>query len=71
MKARQKWGLLVLNSEGYENRLMSNLRYFQKFYTFLGSKIRMPVIQKWNRMFFLDIFTWFDRTRRALQNYVY
>ncbi|CAF4176099.1 unnamed protein product [Rotaria sordida] len=32
--ARQKWGLLVLNSEGYENLLMSSLINFQKFYTF-------------------------------------
>ena len=29
MKARQKWGLLVLNSKGYENLLMSDLRNFQ------------------------------------------
>ena len=35
MKARQKWGLLVLNSEVYENLLMSNLRNVQKLYTFL------------------------------------
>ena len=34
MKVREKWGLLVLNSEGYENFLMSNLRNSQKFYTF-------------------------------------
>ena len=37
MKARQKWSLLVLNSEGYENLLMSNLRNFQKFYAFFGA----------------------------------
>ena len=31
----------------------------------------MLVIQKWSKMFFLDIFTWFDRARRALQNCIY
>ena len=31
----------------------------------------MPVIEKWIKMFFLDIFTWFDRARRALQNCIY
>ena len=36
MKAREKWGLLMLNSKGYVNLLISNLRNFQKFYTFLG-----------------------------------
>ncbi|CAF3435491.1 unnamed protein product [Rotaria sp. Silwood1] len=36
MKARQKWGLLILNSKGYQNFLTSNLGNFQKFYTFFA-----------------------------------
>ena len=35
MKARQKWGLLMLNSKGYVDLLISYLSNFQKFYTFL------------------------------------
>ena len=31
MKARQKWALLILNSEGFENIFLSNVRGFQKF----------------------------------------
>jgi len=33
MKARQKWDLLVPNSKGFVNFVMSNLRNFEKFYT--------------------------------------
>jgi hypothetical protein len=36
MKAREKRDLLVLNSQSYQNFLMSNLRGFQKSYTFLA-----------------------------------
>ena len=36
MKAREKWGLLMLNSKGYVNLLISNIRNYQKFYRFLG-----------------------------------
>ena len=71
MKAHEKWSLLVLNGEDYEYLLMLSLIKFQKFYTFSGWKIKMPMIQKWNKMFFLDIFIWFDRARRALQNWRY
>jgi len=34
IEARKKLHLLVLNSNGYEDLLMSNLRDFQKFSTF-------------------------------------
>ena len=36
MKAREKWGLVMPNSKGYVKLLISNLRNFQKFYTFVG-----------------------------------
>ena len=32
MKARQKWDLLVLNSKGFVNFVMLNLRNFEKFF---------------------------------------
>jgi hypothetical protein len=32
MKARQKWDLLVLNSEGYVNFAISSLRSFDTFH---------------------------------------
>ncbi len=38
---------------------------------FLQWKSKVPVIQKWNKMFFLDIFTWFDRACRALQDCIF
>jgi hypothetical protein len=34
-----------------------------------GGKVQ--VIQKSNKFVFLDIFTWFDRARRALQNGIF
>ncbi len=34
MKARQKWHLLVLNSKGFVNFIMSTFRDIGKFYTF-------------------------------------
>ncbi len=37
MKARQKWDLLVLNSKGFVNFVMSNLRNFEKFYALKNS----------------------------------
>ncbi len=37
MKAHQKWDLLVLNSKGFVNFVMSNLRNFEKFDTLNGS----------------------------------
>ncbi len=37
MKARQKWDLLVLNSKGFVNFVMSNLTNFEKFYTLKNS----------------------------------
>ena len=36
IEARKKLRLLVLNSKGYEDLLMSNIPYFQKFDTFFG-----------------------------------
>ena len=36
IEARKKLHLLVLNTNGYEDLLMSNLRDFQKFDTFFG-----------------------------------
>ena len=71
MKARRKRNLLVLNSKTYQNFSMSNLITFQKFSTFLAYKSKVPVIRKWSKSFFLNIFTWFDRARRALQNCIY
>jgi hypothetical protein len=37
MKARQKWVLLVLNSEGVVNFVISNFRNFEKFDTLKNS----------------------------------
>jgi hypothetical protein len=33
--------------------------------------IKVHMIQKSGQLFFVDIFTWSDGTRRALQNYLY
>jgi hypothetical protein len=38
IKACQKLHLMVLNSKGYEGLLMSSLRNFQQFYTFIVVK---------------------------------
>ncbi len=38
MKAHQKWNLLVLNSKGFVNFVMSNLRNFEKFDTLKNVK---------------------------------
>ena len=38
MKAREKWGLFMLNRNDYVNLLLLSLRNFQKFYTLLGAK---------------------------------
>ncbi len=38
MKAHQKWDLLVLNSKGFVNFVMSNLRTFEKFDTLKNVK---------------------------------
>ncbi len=35
------------------------------------NEVKVRVIQKSSKFFFLDIFTWFDRARRALQNCIY
>ena len=32
MKAPQKWNLLILNSMDFLNFVLSNLKYFEKFY---------------------------------------
>ena len=32
MNARQKWNLSILNSKDLANFVMSNLKYFEKFY---------------------------------------
>jgi hypothetical protein len=50
---------------------MTNLRHFPKLYTYLAQKIRVPVILKRSKIVFLDIFTRFDRARRALPNGIY
>ena len=38
MKARQKWDLLVLNSRGFVNFVMSNWRNFEKFHALKNVK---------------------------------
>ena len=56
IEARQKLDLLVLNSESYQNLLISNLRNIQKFYAFFGiEKLRRQQF-KYRVKYFLLIF---------------
>ncbi len=71
MKERQKLDLAILNIESCPDTLMSNLYNFKEYDAFSAWKIRVTVIQTYSKTFSFDIFTWFDRARRALQNGVY
>ena len=51
MKARQKWDLLVINSKGFVNFVMSNLRNFKKFSTLKNVKKLTFSIWKKNTRF--------------------
>ena len=52
MKTREKRDLLVLNSQSYENFLMSKLRGFQKSCTFKKSNVFLPSIEKMSSLRF-------------------
>ena len=52
MKARQKWGLLILNSKGFVNFVISNLRSFEKFHALKNvKKLTFSIWKKKTRFF--------------------
>ncbi len=70
MKAHQKWNLLVLNSKGFVNFVMSNLRNFEKFDTLKNVKKITFSIPKKNTDFPIKLPFFIISTTSQISKYI-